>query len=109
DVIPRRSQLKTRSSLQMARAMPELAVGSQRSKPERARSFGGGTLFRSLAIREVKRGRTKITRGKPAAAAFGRPALTIPRLGLRFGARVIPSHNTIRSRVLATTSTRIRP
>jgi glucose dehydrogenase len=47
----------------------------------RVKSCGDGTSCRNQAIREAKRGRIRTTRGRPAAAASGRPDRTIRRRG----------------------------
>ena len=55
------------------------AAGSRRSTRGPATSCGAGMWCRSPASRAARRGRTRTTPGRPAAAASGRPAPTIPR------------------------------
>ena len=71
----------------------------------RQTSCGAGTWCRSRAIRAARRGRTRTTRGRPAAAASGRPVPTIRPRGSRSGAPATRFPHTIRRRVPATTST----
>jgi alcohol dehydrogenase (cytochrome c) len=56
-----------------------IANGSRRWKQEPARKCGAFMWSRNRAIREAKRGRTRTTRGRPAAAASGKRVLMIRR------------------------------
>ena len=73
-------------------------------RQDRQRAVALVRRSRSPAIPAARPGRTRTTPGRPAAAACGRPAPTIPSTSSRSGAPAIRSRCTIRSRGRATTS-----